>query len=63
VFAQQPSPPTFRTGQTLIVQTVTVKDKDRPIEGLTAKDFTITEDGDPQVISFVGISGCRRAVE
>jgi hypothetical protein len=54
VLAQQPPQPTFRTGQTLIVQTVTVKDKDgKPIEGLTAKDFTITEDGEPQAITFV----------
>ena len=38
----------------LIVQTVSVKDKDgKPIEGLTAKDFTVTEDGEPQTISFV----------
>ena len=54
--AQQPqqSTPTFRTGATLIVQTVTVKDKDgKPVEGLTAKDFTVTEDGEPQTISFV----------
>ena len=52
--AQQPSQPVFRTGSLLIVETVTVKDKDgKPIEGLTAKDFTITEDGEPQAISFV----------
>jgi VWFA-related protein len=45
---------TFRTTTRLIVQTVTVKDKDgKPIEGLTAKDFTITEDGMPQDIAFV----------
>ena len=46
--------PTFRTTTRLIVQTVTVKDKDgKPIEGLTAKDFVVTEDGEPQTISFV----------
>ncbi len=46
--------PTFRTSTRLIVQTVTVKDKDgKPVEGLTAKDFLITEDGQPQEISFV----------
>jgi VWFA-related protein len=45
---------TFRTTTRLIVQTVTVKDKEgKPIEGLTAKDFTITEDGAPQDIAFV----------
>src|SRR5438067_1747508 len=54
VAAQQPARPTFRTSTQLIVETVTVKDKDgKPIEGLTAKDFTITEDGEPQMISFV----------
>jgi len=54
--AQQPPPaqPTFRTGSLLIVETVTVKDKDgNAIEGLTPKDFTLTEDGEPQTISFV----------
>jgi VWFA-related protein len=61
--AQQPSPSapgqaptpgaTFRSVTRLIVQTVTVKDKDgRSVEGLTAKDFTVTEDGEPQTVSF-----------
>ncbi len=46
--------PTFRSGTRLVVQTVTVKDRDgKPIEGLTAKDFVITEDGEPQSIAFV----------
>ena len=45
---------TFRATQRLIVQSVFVKDKDgKPIEGLTAKDFVITEDGMPQDIAFV----------
>src|ERR1700730_10038955 len=52
--AQQQPAPVFRSGAQLTVETVTVKDKDgRPIEGLTAKDFSITEDGVPQAISFV----------
>src|SRR3977135_2496111 len=51
--AAPPVPP-FRSGTRLIVQTVSVKDKDgKPIEGLTAKDFTVTEDGEPQTIRFV----------
>jgi VWFA-related protein len=49
--AQQP---TFRTTTRLVVQTVTVKDRDgNAVEGLTARDFTITEDGQPQEIAFV----------
>jgi VWFA-related protein len=63
VAGQQPSPTppsaqtpaaTFRSTTRLIVQTVSVKDKEgRPIEGLTAKDFTVTEDGEPQSVSFI----------
>ena len=59
-FARQQTPapgqqaPTFRASTLLIVQTVTVKDKKgRPIAGLTAKDFIVTEDGVPQEIAFV----------
>jgi VWFA-related protein len=60
--AQQPAPPdkpvqsgaTFKASTRLVVQTVTVKDKNgNPIEGLTAQDFTVTEDGEPQTIAFV----------
>src|SRR6266576_2895183 len=56
--AQQPPPQppaaTFRSTTRLIVQTVSVKDKEgRPVEGLSAKDFTVTEDGEPQTVSFV----------
>ena len=50
----QQTPPTFRSSTRLVVQTVTVKDKDdRVVEGLTVQDFIVTEDGDPQAISFV----------
>jgi VWFA-related protein len=46
--------PTFRTNVRLSVQTVTVKDKDgKSIEGLTAKDFVVTEDGEAQSVAFV----------
>jgi VWFA-related protein len=57
--AQQPAPvaqapPVFRSGAQLVVETVTVKDKDgKVVEGLTAKDFTVTEDNVPQAISVV----------
>jgi VWFA-related protein len=37
----------------LVVETVAVKDKKgNPIEGLSAKDFSVTEDGVPQAIRF-----------
>lgn len=43
----------FQTSTQLVVETVSVTDKNgNPIEGLTAKDFTITEDGVAQTISF-----------
>jgi VWFA-related protein len=44
---------TIRVSTQLVVETVVVKDKKgNPVEGLTAKDFTITENGVPQAISF-----------
>src|SRR5258705_10530881 len=62
--AQQQPPPVFRSGAQLTVETVTVKDKaGRPIEGLTANDFSITEDGVPQTISFVEFQRVQSAAE
>jgi len=44
---------TFKASTQLVIETVGVKDKSgNPIEGLTAKDFIITEDGAPQTIAF-----------
>jgi VWFA-related protein len=44
---------TFRANTELVVETVSVTDKKgRPVEGLTAKDFQVTEDGVPQEIRF-----------
>jgi VWFA-related protein len=44
---------TFKVSTQFVVETVFIKDKNgNPIQGLTAKDFTITEDGVPQKISF-----------
>ncbi|MBL8215343.1 MAG: VWA domain-containing protein, partial [Bryobacterales bacterium] len=44
---------TFRTTTQLVVETVTVKDKDgRPLTGLKAEDFAITEDGVAQQIRY-----------
>jgi VWFA-related protein len=52
--AQQSPPPTFSTTTHLVVQTVSVKDKDgQPIDSLTAADFVVTENGEPQSIAFV----------
>src|SRR5205085_1738914 len=55
--AQQPPPVgegvKFQSTTQLVVETVVVKDKNgKPIEGLTAQDFIVTEDGKPQTVSF-----------
>jgi VWFA-related protein len=48
--AQQPM---FTTSTQLVIETVSVTDKSgNPVEGLTAKDFTLTENGVPQQIRF-----------
>src|SRR5260370_30552741 len=44
---------TLTAGTQLVIETVVVKDKKgNPIDGLTAKDFTITEDGATQSIQI-----------
>jgi len=51
--AEQAQAPTISMRAQLVVETVVVKDKEgKPIEGLTADDFTITEDGVPQKIRY-----------
>ena len=53
VFAQKAEEPTFSTTTHMVVETVTVKDKKgNAVTGLTAKEFTLTEDGKPQTIVF-----------
>src|SRR5437762_10080262 len=43
---------TLKVNTRLVVETVSVTDKDgKPIEGLTRDDFILTEDGVPQTIS------------
>ncbi len=47
------NPSTFITSTQLVIETVAVTDKNgNPVEGLTAKDFTVTENDQPQTIRF-----------
>jgi len=49
--AQQKAPVKFEATSQLVVVNVAAKDKSgKPIEGLTASDFTITEDGKAQAV-------------
>jgi VWFA-related protein len=51
--SQSQPQPTFRSSTQVTVVDVTVTDKQgRAIEGLTADDFVLTEDGEPQSISL-----------
>src|SRR5947208_11959760 len=44
---------TFSSNTQLVIETVSVKDKSgNPIEGLTAKDFVVTENGVAQTVRF-----------
>src|ERR1700730_17022782 len=44
---------TFKASSQLVIETVVVKDKNgKAVEGLTANDFKVTEDGTPQTIRF-----------
>ncbi|HWB86459.1 MAG TPA: VWA domain-containing protein [Bryobacteraceae bacterium] len=50
---QNPPDVHFQAGTQLVVEIVTVTDKSgHPVEGLTANDFVVTENGAPQTISF-----------
>jgi VWFA-related protein len=50
---REDSLPTFRASSQLVIQAVTVTDRNgKPTEGLQAEDFAITESGVPQSISF-----------
>jgi VWFA-related protein len=62
--AQDP-PPTFRAAVDIVHVEVSVLDKDRkPVRGLTAADFTITEDGQPrEIVAFSQVELPRARVE
>jgi VWFA-related protein len=55
--AQQPGPPRFRAGVEVVPVEVSVLDaRGRPVPGLTAADFTVTEDGRPQrIVAFAAM--------
>lgn len=53
---------TFEATARLVVETVVVKDKSgNPVQGLTARDFTLTEDGVAQPIRFFEFQKLREA--
>src|SRR3984957_3814132 len=55
---------TFSTSSQLVIETVNVKDKNgKPVEGLTAKDFTVTEDGAEQTIRFFEYQKLPEAID
>ncbi|HEX7018995.1 MAG TPA: VWA domain-containing protein [Gemmatimonadaceae bacterium] len=60
VLAQQQQPPTFRSGTQVVEVDVRVFDKDgRFVTNLTADDFEITEDGQPQAIQSLTLIGAE----
>src|ERR1039458_765469 len=62
LLAQAPVKITVNTQ--LVVETVSVTDKNgKAIEGLTAKDFVVTEDGVAQTVSFCEYQKMQRSEE
>lgn len=65
VSGQEPATPTFKSGVSAVLVDVSVTDADRrPVRGLRATDFTVTEDGTPQkIISFSAVDAPKRSSE
>ena len=62
--ADATAPATFSANSQLVVETVNIKDKSgNPVEGLTATDFTITEDGTEQAIRFFEYQKLPESIE
>lgn len=60
---QQSQGAALKVSTNLVVETVTVKDKEgNPVQGLTAKDFNVTEGGVPQTIRFLKYQKLPEAV-
>jgi VWFA-related protein len=58
------NPATFSTSSQLVIETVNVKDKNgKSVEGLSAKDFTVTEDGAEQTIRLFEFQKVPEALE
>src|SRR5260370_30108942 len=54
----------FSSSTQLVIETINVKDKSgNPVLGLTAKDFTVTEDGVPQAVKFFEFQKLEEAVD
>ena len=56
VLAQEQDRPTFRSGARLVEVSVVVTDRNRtPVDGLTAADFQVFDDGKPQQVQLFSI--------
>jgi VWFA-related protein len=54
----------FSASAQLVIETINVKDKSgNPVLGLTAKDFTVTEDGVPQTVKFFEFQKLEEAID
>jgi len=51
--------PTFRARTRLVQVDVVVRDKNRPVTGLTQNDFTVLDNGKPQKISVFAVKGSQ----